>query len=79
MRRDQQVRYGRVSGADLKNPDFVALAESFGAAGYRVVDAESLRATLEKALADDAPAVIEAVIEPDIEPSPWELIYPGRK
>ncbi len=79
VRRDQQVRYGRVSGADLKNPDFVALAESFGAAGYRVVDAKSLRATLEKALADDAPAVIEAVIEPDIEPSPWELIYPGRK
>ena len=34
--RAQTQRYGgRVIGTDLHNPDFVKLAESFGAVGYR--------------------------------------------
>src|SRR6202045_1044877 len=37
VRRDQETRYqGRVIGADLVNPDFMKLAESFGVKGERV-------------------------------------------
>lgn len=37
-------------GLKFTNPDFVKLAESFGAVGYRITKAEDLKPTLEKAL-----------------------------
>lgn len=78
VRRDQETRYdGRVIGADLKNPDFVKLAESFGVAGYKATSPDALRPVLEKALAADQPAVIEIPVDPKTEVSPWPLIIPG--
>ena len=57
---DQRRLYeGREVGARLRNPDFAAVAEAFGAAGYRAGSPEALEATLTKALADGRPAVIE--------------------
>ena len=38
---------GRVSGTDLVNPDFAALARSFGAHGERVERTEDVPAALE--------------------------------
>ncbi|NKC01412.1 MAG: hypothetical protein GKR90_23345 [Pseudomonadales bacterium] len=80
VRRDQErVFEGRVIGADFTNPDFVQLAESFGAAGYRVDSPQGLRPVLEKAIADDRPAVIDVQIEKGSEVSPWEFIMmPNR-
>ncbi len=60
--RDQTDRFeGRVYGSKLHNPDFVKLAESFGARGVRVKqeDATELQAALEEALQIDAPTLIE--------------------
>ena len=75
VRRDQARMFdGRLTGAELHNPDFVKLAESFGAAGYRVSSPAALKPVLEKAIAADAPAVIEIPIDPDAETSPWEFI-----
>ena len=75
VRRDQMMGFdGNLVGANLVNPDFVALAESFGAAGYRVDRPEKLREALEKALVEDAPAVIEIDTETGSEVSPWEFI-----
>jgi acetolactate synthase-1/2/3 large subunit len=75
VRRDQLTGFdGNLVGSELVNPDFVALAESFGAAGYRVDSPEQLRPALEKALANDAPAVIEIETETGSETSPWEFI-----
>lgn len=80
VRRDQQSLFeGRLTGADLTNPDFVRLAESFGVKGYRVNTPEGLKPVLERAIEDDQPAVIEVVIEKDAEVSPWEFIAMGKK
>jgi acetolactate synthase-1/2/3 large subunit len=65
-----------VIGAQLRNPDFVKLAESFGMAGYRVNTPQDLRHTLEKAFAADAPALIEVTLERTQEVSPWEFLMP---
>lgn len=64
--RDQTDRFnGRVYGSKLHNPDFVKLAESFGARGVRVEkeNADALHSALSDALAaDDAPTLIEVPV-----------------
>ena len=43
MRRDQLQNYdGRIMGAELVNPDFVKMAESYGAVGYRATNPAEL-------------------------------------
>ncbi|MCC7463583.1 MAG: hypothetical protein IT480_14110 [Gammaproteobacteria bacterium] len=75
--RDQQERFGgRVIGAELRNPDFVRLAESFGMAGYRVNRPAELGTVLERAFAADAPALVEVPVERAGEVSPWEFLMP---
>ena len=62
VRRDQINFFeGRIHGSELRNPDFVALAHSFGAKGYKSKSPEHFRALLAQAL-DEAmtgPVVIE--------------------
>jgi acetolactate synthase-1/2/3 large subunit len=73
--RDQQRDYeGRLIGAELRNPDFVKLAESFGAAARRTDSPEGLRPILESALNDGEPTVIEVTVERGSESSPWPFI-----
>jgi acetolactate synthase-1/2/3 large subunit len=50
---------GRYIDVDLKNPDFVAFAESFGARGIRVDDLNCFRTTLADALRSEVPTIIE--------------------
>ena len=78
VRRIQQERYGnRLIASDLANPDFVAFAESFGAAAMRVKDPDELRQALRRAFARrDGPTLIEVPV--GIMPSPWEFIMMGR-
>ncbi len=77
VRRDQLTRYeGRVTGAELTNPDFVRLAESFGARAWRVQTPADFRGALEKALSEAAPAVIEVRLARDAEASPWPFLHP---
>ncbi|MBN7795276.1 thiamine pyrophosphate-dependent enzyme [Parahaliea mediterranea] len=64
---------GRVICSDLHNPDFVQLAESFGAAGYRANDPESLRAAIRQAFEQNGPAIIEVQIE-EFFPAPWPFL-----
>ena len=59
---DQATRFnGRHVGTELTNPDFVKLAESFGAVGMRT-EPEKLVETLERALAADAPTLVEVPV-----------------
>jgi len=78
VRRIQAERYGnRFIACDLANPDFVAFAESFGAAALRAESPAELRRALRTALARrDGPTLIEVPVG-DM-PSPWEFILMGR-
>jgi acetolactate synthase-1/2/3 large subunit len=80
VRRDQMQGYGgRLHGADLVNPDFVKLAESFGAAGYRVNTPQALKPVLAKAIVANKPALIEVVVERGSEVAPWDFIHMANK
>jgi acetolactate synthase-1/2/3 large subunit len=64
---------GRVICSDLHNPDFVKLAESFGAAGFLVDDPESLRAAIRQAFEEQGPSIIEVKVE-EFFPPPWPFL-----
>lgn len=77
VKRDQEnIFEGRVIGSELGNPDFVALAESFGAAGFRAETLNQLRTALRRAFLLTRPAVIEMPINGL--PNPWEFIRLSR-
>ena len=79
VRRDQRTRFeGRVVAADLLNPDFVKLAESFGVAASRVTSPDHFRPALEKALAHGGPYLVVIEVPRDSEATPWTFIHPGR-
>ena len=66
IRMHQERHYpGRVSGTDLVNPDFVALAEAFGAYGERVEEGEGFAAALDRALGVGRPAVLHLPVDPE--------------
>jgi acetolactate synthase I/II/III large subunit len=79
VRRDQRTRFdGRVVAADLVNPDFVKLAESFGAGASRVTSPDHFKPALEKALAHGGPYLIAVEVPRDSEVTPWTFIHPAR-
>ena len=53
---------GHILGTKLHNPNFVKLAEAYGAHGVRAEGAEQLEAALREALGIDAPTVIEVPV-----------------
>jgi acetolactate synthase-1/2/3 large subunit len=79
VRRDQLTVFdGRVVAADLVNPDFVKLAESFGVGAARVGSPAEFKPALEKALADGGPYLIAVDVPRDSEVSPWAFIHPKK-
>lgn len=73
VQRTQTEDFGnRRIASNLANPDFVKLAESFGALGLRAKTPEELRSALKQAFASGIPAVIEVPVEPM--PSPWNVL-----
>ncbi|MBT9316227.1 acetolactate synthase large subunit [Leptothoe spongobia] len=59
----QHNYYGESAFIKFNNPDFVALAKSFGLQGYRVTSTEDFIPTLKMALEADVPAVIDCPID----------------
>ena len=65
IRMHQQRDYpGRPSGTEMKNPDFAALAESYGCLGEIVTDSSDFPAALERARAAETSAIIELRTDP---------------
>ncbi|MCY3829756.1 MAG: thiamine pyrophosphate-binding protein [Rhodospirillaceae bacterium] len=62
----------RPIASDLTSPDFVRLAESFGARGLRAETPEDLRQRLREAFKGGGPTVIEVPVG-DF-PSPWDFL-----
>ncbi|MFZ1398128.1 MAG: thiamine pyrophosphate-dependent enzyme, partial [Candidatus Promineifilaceae bacterium] len=59
----QKNLYGnRVIASDLHNPDFVKLAESFGAQGLKATNPTELRRAIQQAQQTDLPTVIEVPV-----------------
>lgn len=56
----------RFSGTELnKNPDFVKLAQAFGADGVRVEDPSELRPALLAGLKSDVPFIVDVIVDPE--------------
>jgi acetolactate synthase-1/2/3 large subunit len=66
IRMHQELAHpGRVVGTDLRNPDFAALARSFGAHGELVGGTAEFPEAFERALAASGPALLELRTDPD--------------
>ena len=77
VRRMQRQLYGnRIIASDLRNPDFVRLAESFGMAARQVADPDDLAGALSEALAQGEPALLVAKVGEL--PDPWPHIHLPR-
>ncbi len=66
IRMHQERHYpGRVSGTELHNPDFAALARAYGAHGEVVTNTEDFEAAFERAWNAGTAALLELRIDPD--------------
>ena len=59
----QQTHLGRETGVTFGNPDFVALAEAFGAKGYPVESPRELGPALAQALAEPGPSIVDVPVD----------------
>jgi acetolactate synthase-1/2/3 large subunit len=66
IRMHQEREYpGRVSGTDLRNPDFAALARAYGGHGETVEKTADFAPAFERARASGKPAVVEVRLDPE--------------
>ena len=66
IRMHQEREYpARVSGTELRNPDFAALARAYGAHGEMVDTTEAFAPAMARALAAGKPALIELRLDPE--------------
>jgi len=67
IRMHQERRFpGRISGTNLKNPDFAALARAYGAFSAQVARTEEFTPAFEEAVAAKRAAVIELMMDPEM-------------
>ncbi|TCP24522.1 acetolactate synthase large subunit [Scopulibacillus darangshiensis] len=59
----QELEFDRSSNIKFGNPDFVKLAESFGAKGIRIEKAEDLQHALKEAVGEKRPVVIDCPVD----------------
>lgn len=65
VRQTQEAQFGaRYFETKLVNPDFVKLAESYGAKGFRVSKKEEIMPAIEKAFAESGPVFVDFITEP---------------
>ncbi|USK61402.1 acetolactate synthase large subunit [Peribacillus asahii] len=60
---EQENKLGHSSNIQFDNPDFVALAKSYGAKGYKVTQAAELSGILQQALLEKGPVLIECPVD----------------
>ena len=64
IRMHQERRFpGRVSSTDLSDPDFVALAKSFGAHAERIESTEAFADAFERAVESGRPSLLELCVD----------------
>jgi len=71
VRQWQELFYKkRYSYTCIYNPDFVKVAEAYGAVGIRVKEKDEVKEAIKKALSIEAPVIVDVHIEPE------ENVYP---
>ena len=76
--RDQKRKFRGAMGSELRNPDFVKLAESFGATRLaRELACGAARHTWSAASRRKGPVLIEVPVPQGSEVSPWKYLVPG--
>jgi len=80
VRQWQQLFYNRVYACtslerESMCPDFVKLAEAFGAKGIRVTDADFVEPAIVEAIEEDGPVVIDFRVDP--EENVYPMVAPG--
>lgn len=77
VRQWQELFYNRrYSYTELKNPDFVKVAEAYGAEGLRVEQPTEIRPALEQAVQSSKPVMIDFII--DREENVMPMVPPGH-
>ncbi|KJS01016.1 MAG: acetolactate synthase catalytic subunit [Peptococcaceae bacterium BRH_c4a] len=77
VRQWQELFYNRrYSCTELVNPDFVKLAEAYGASGIRVTRGADLKPALEEAIRNSGPVMLDFVIER--EENVFPMVPPGE-
>ena len=76
VRQWQQLFYdGRISQTPIASPDYVKLADAYGAQGFRVDTRDALAPTLAKAARADGPVIVDVHIESRA--NVWPIVPPG--
>jgi len=76
VRQWQQLFYdGRISQTPIASPDYVKLADAYGATGFRVDTRADLAPTLAKAARTEGPVIIDVHIESRA--NVWPIVPPG--
>lgn len=77
VRQWQELFYNRrYSHTEMTNPDFVKLAEAYGAEGYRVEKVADIKPVLEQAVASSRPVMMDFVV--DREENVVPMVAPGE-
>ncbi|WP_273484618.1 biosynthetic-type acetolactate synthase large subunit [Desulforamulus ruminis] len=77
VRQWQEMLYNRrYSQSEMKSPDFVKLAESYGAEGYRITRKEEVAPVLQAAIQSRKPVLMDFVVEPEENVLPF--VPPGK-
>jgi acetolactate synthase-1/2/3 large subunit len=67
IRMHQEREYPQhVTGSQLQNPDFAALAEAYGYSGVRITRTDEFEAAFLAALASPRGSLIEIVLDPEV-------------
>lgn len=73
--RDLDMNWGGAFAADLRNPDFMKLADAYGAAGFRAEDPLDVGRLVAQAIDSGRPALVEVPVER----MPRPLFFSPRK
>ncbi len=74
LRMQRDLHGDRVIASEFTNPDFVQLAESFGAKGIRATTPDELQLAIENGLIANKPTVIEVPV--GVFPEPFDVLRP---
>lgn len=72
----QQLFDGKELAVELKNPDFMKLADAFGIQGFRVNSPAELERAVNEGFSTPGPTLIEYPLGEV--PDPWHLIFQGK-